>query len=146
MRMGSQIPMRLFLLACTALSCCLLAGVASAQVVVANSGVKSSAISKGDLYDIFTGASNTFPDGSTAVPVLLKGGPAHEAFSKNYIGKADGFLRTAWMRLLFAGKCTMPKTFDSDTEVLQYVASTPGAIGYVGAPPEDPHVKTVTIK
>ena len=122
------------------------AGAVSAQVVVANGNVKSSAISKGDLYDIFTGASNTFPDGTAAVPVLLKGGSAHEAFSKNYIGKNDGFLRAAWMRLLFAGKCIMPKIFETEPEVVQYVASTPGAIGYIASAPEDPHVKMIAIK
>jgi hypothetical protein len=121
-------------------------GAASSQVIVANSKVKSAGIGRGDLYDIFTGASNTFPDGSPAVAVLLKSGPAQDAFLKTYIGKGDTFLRGAWMRLVFAGKCSMPKTFDSDAELLHYVAATPGAIGYVASPPDDPHVITLTVK
>lgn len=119
---------------------------AKAQVFVVNGGVKSAGIGKGDLVDIYTGAANTFPDGSPVVPVLLKSGPAQDGFLKNYIGKGEAAVRGAWMRLVFAGKATMPKTLDTDADVIHYVASTAGAIGYIAAPPDDPHVKILTVK
>ena len=37
---------------------------ARAQLVIANSSVKSSDVSKSDLRDVFTGASSSFKDGS----------------------------------------------------------------------------------
>jgi hypothetical protein len=74
-------------------------GTARAQEIVVNPAVKISEISKSDLRDIFTGASRNYKDGSRAVPVTLKNGPAHEAFLKNYIGKSDpAFRATARLR------------------------------------------------
>ena len=121
-------------------------GSLEAQVVVANAGVKVAEISKSDLLDIFTGASSNFSDGSRAVPVTLKGGPIHEEFLKRFIGKKDLLFRGDWRVLVFSGKGTMPKAFATEDELLQYVASVPGAIGYVGTPPHNPQVKSLGVK
>jgi hypothetical protein len=56
-------------------------------VLVANRGVKISEISNADLRAIFMGTKTRYADGSHAVPVTLKGGPAHEVFLRNYVGE-----------------------------------------------------------
>jgi ABC-type phosphate transport system substrate-binding protein len=123
-------------------------GVAKAQdvVVVANKSVKTSDVSKDDLRDVFSGDKTSLGDGSHAVPVTLKGGAAHEAFLKKFVGKNDGAFRAAWRSLVFTGQAAMPKTFDTEAALLDYVASTPGAIGYVGKAPEHDNVKVLGIK
>lgn len=117
-----------------------------AQVIVANAGVKATEISKADLLDIFTGASGNFHDGSRAVPATLKGGAVHEQFLKSYIGKKEALFRGDWRVLVFSGKATMPRAFDTEEQLLQYIGSQPGAIGYAGSPPENTHVKTLKVK
>jgi len=117
-----------------------------AQVIVANAAVKASDVSKSDLSDIFTGASSNFSDGSRAVPVTLKAGAVHEAFLKTYIGKKELLFRGDWRVLVFSGKAKMPQAFDTEDELLQYVASVPGAIGYVGSAPHAPGVKALAVK
>jgi hypothetical protein len=47
-----------------------------------------------------------------------------------------------WKRMVFTGNGTPPKQFDTQQELLEYVAETEGAIGYVDA--ETP-VENVTI-
>jgi ABC-type phosphate transport system substrate-binding protein len=121
-------------------------GALQAQVIVANAGVKSSEISKSDLSDIFTGASSNFGDGSHAVPATLKGGPVHEAFLKTYIGKKDLLFRGDWRVLVFSGKATMPQAFETEEELLHYVASVPGAIGYASSAPHTSGVKSLAVK
>jgi hypothetical protein len=40
----------------------------------------------------------------------------------------------------------MPKTFDSESALVDYAAATPGTIGYVGKDTEHEKVKSLTIK
>jgi len=106
---------------------------ASAQdvVLVANKGVQVSEISNADLRGIFMGTRTRFADGSHAVPVTLKGGPAHEVFLKNHIGEDPEEFRSQWRKMVFTGQGAMPKAFDSESALIEYVAATPGAVGYV---------------
>jgi ABC-type phosphate transport system substrate-binding protein len=122
-----------------AASCC----AASAQdvIFVANKNVQISAIKASDLHAIFTGEKTRFADGSHAVPVILRGGPAHEVFVKNYCDETPAEFRAQWRKAVFTGQGAMPRAFDSESALLQYVAETPGAIGYVSRLPEQDDVK-----
>ncbi|HEY6768315.1 MAG TPA: hypothetical protein VI386_26460 [Candidatus Sulfotelmatobacter sp.] len=106
---------------------------ASAQdvVLVVNNSVQISAIRSADLRAIFTGEKTRFADGSHAVPVTLKGGPAHEVFLRNYLGENPDQFRVQWREAVFTGQGAMPRAFASESALLEYVAVTPGAVGYV---------------
>jgi hypothetical protein len=134
----------LILLFGAVLSCVL----AKAQdvVVIVNNGVKATGASTDDIKGVFTGDKTTLGDGSHVTPVTLKGGADHEAFLKAYVGKGDAAYRTAWRSLVFTGQGSMPKTVDSDAAMVDYVAATPGAIGYVGKDAAHDKVKTLAIK
>jgi ABC-type phosphate transport system substrate-binding protein len=114
-------------------------------VIVANKSVKASEVSVAEIRDVFNGDKTSLSDGSHVVPVTLKGGPVHEAFLKKFLGKGDAAFRAAWRSLVFAGQGTMPKTFDTEAALIDYVAATPGAIGYVGKDPGDT-VKKLSVK
>jgi len=134
-----------FLFSCLFLGC----SFAKAQevVVVANKSVKASDVSDGDLKDVFSGDKSSLKDGTHVVPVTLKGGPAHEAFLRKYLGKNDAAFRAAWRSLVFTGQGSMPKTFDTDAALVEYVAATPGAIGYASASVANHEgVKTLAVK
>jgi len=127
----------------------LLAGtMARAQevVVVANSSVKASAVGSDELRDVFTGDKSSLKDGSKVTPVTLKGGAVHDAFLKQYVGKNDVAFRTAWRSLVFTGQGSMPKTLEAESAVVDYVASTPGAIGYISKDTAHDKVKTLAVK
>jgi hypothetical protein len=111
-------------------ACC---SAASAQdvVLVANKDVRISEIRDADLRAIFTGEKTRFADGSHAVPVTLKGGPAHEVFLRNHLGENPDQFRAQWRKVVFTGQGAMPRAFASESSLLEYVAVTPGAVGYV---------------
>jgi hypothetical protein len=122
---------------------------ASAQdvVLVANKGVQISEISNADLRAIFMGTRTRFADGSHAVPVTLKGGPAHEVFLKNHVGEGPEEFRSQWRKVVFTGQGAMPKAFDSESALIEYVAATPGAVGYVSRISSQTRVKLLaTVK
>ena len=100
-------------------------------VLVANKGVQISEITNADLHGIFMGTKTRFADASHAVPVTLRGGPVHEVFLKNHVGESPEEFRAEWRKMVFTGQGAMPKAFDSESALIEYVAATPGAIGYV---------------
>jgi ABC-type phosphate transport system substrate-binding protein len=114
--------------------------------VIANSKVSVDAISVDELKDVFLQSKSSLSDGTQVHPVLEKGGPAHETFLKQYLGKTDAALQTYYRGLVFTGKAPMPKMFDSDAEVITYVAKTKGAIGYVSSATSTEGVKTLVVK
>ena len=123
------------------------AGLRAADVkVIANSSVSASSVSSEDLKRVFLGTKSSLEDGSKVEPVLEKGGAAHEAFLKEYLGKTDAALTTYYRSLVFTGKGSMPKTLASDAEMAEYVAKTKGAIGYVSASATAAGVKVLEVK
>ena len=100
-------------------------------IVIANSSVKASGVSKDDLKDVFTGNATTLKDGSKVVPVLLKDGPANEEFLKEYVGKGDTAYRAGWRSLVFSGQASMPKSLEDDAAAVAFIAHNPGTIGYI---------------
>src|SRR4051794_20372745 len=77
--------------------------------IIANSSVGASSLQGDELKAVFLGTKTSIADGSHVEPVLEKGGPAHEAFVKQYLGKTDIALQTYYRSMVFTGKGAMPK-------------------------------------
>jgi ABC-type phosphate transport system substrate-binding protein len=115
-------------------------------VVIANTGVKASEVLSVDLRDVFTGVSSSFKDGSHVTPVLLNAGLVNDGFLNVYVGKNDAAFRAGWRSLLFSGQGVMPRSFDSEAALVEYVAHTPGAIGYVAKSTPHEGVKVLSVR
>lgn len=113
--------------------------------VIANPSVAATSVSAGELRSVFLEEKSSLGDSSHVEPVLQKGGAAHEAFLK-YLDKSDSALQTYYRSLVFTGKGSMPKSLESDAEVVAYVARTKGAIGYVSPDAAAEGVKTLEVK
>jgi ABC-type phosphate transport system substrate-binding protein len=114
-------------------------------VLVANRGVEISDIKNADLRAIFTGEKTRFADGSHAVPVTLKGGAVHEVFLTKHLGESPDEFRAQWRKAVFTGQGSMPKAFESESSLIEYVAITPGALGYVSRVSARDNVKTIAV-
>jgi len=114
--------------------------------VIANSSVGAGSISADDIKAVYLQEKSSLSDGSRVVPVLAKGGSAHEIFVKQYLGKTEDALMTYYRSLVFTGKGLMPKTLASDAEVLAYVAKTKGAIGYISSSAGTEGVKVLEVR
>lgn len=114
--------------------------------VVANQSVGAASVSSDELKAVFLGTKTSLGDGSHVAPVLEKSGAAHEAFLKDCVGKSEAALNTYYRSLVFTGKGSMPKTVGSDADVLEYVAKTKGAIGYVASSTSPSGVKVLDVK
>jgi len=109
-------------------------GAAQAQVaVIAHKGVTISSSNAAAVTDIYSLSTKEWKDGTTIVVFDIKAeGPTRTKFY-NYIGKSPSELKKTWMRVQLSGEGKAPTGVGSDEEMIQKVASTPGAIGYVTA-------------
>jgi ABC-type phosphate transport system substrate-binding protein len=115
-------------------------------IVIANNSVKSADVSKSDLKDVFTGGASSLKDGSHVTPVLLKSGPVNDEFLSTYIGKSDAAFKASWRSLVFSGQATMPKALETEAAVVEFVAHTPGAIGYISKATPHEGVKVLAVR
>lgn len=113
--------------------------------IIANPSVEASTVTLDDLRSVFLETKSDL-GGGHVVPVLEKGGPAHGAFLKECLGKSDSALATYYRSLVFTGKAGMPKALASEGDVVEYVAKTKGAIGYISASAAASGVKTLDVK
>jgi hypothetical protein len=122
-----------------------IAAPAASFKVIANSSVSVAQVSSDDLKAVFLGTKTSLGDGGHVTPVLEKSGPTHSAFLRDCIGKSDASLTNYYLSLVFTGRGSMPKTLATDREVIDYVAKTKGAIGYVGDAAIVVGVKTIAV-
>jgi ABC-type phosphate transport system substrate-binding protein len=92
---------------------------------------------------VFLLQRKTLIEGSSVEPVIGRNGVTTDAFIKRSLNRDIEEVRTYYQGLVFTGKGAMPKQLNSDAEMVAYVASTKGAIGYVGGSTNTVGVKVV---
>ncbi|MEN8006297.1 MAG: hypothetical protein ABFS42_04745 [Candidatus Krumholzibacteriota bacterium] len=102
-------------------------------VIIANSGLYEDAIGQKDLQRIFLGKKTRWDDKSSIVPVMLKSGPLHDRFIEGYLERSVQRFVTYWRQMVFTGKGVPPRNFVSETALVDFVAATPGSVGFVSA-------------
>jgi ABC-type phosphate transport system substrate-binding protein len=103
-----------------------------AQDIVVHPGVPSQSIGKKGVRALFGMHLHQWKDGTPVqVFVLPDDHPSHIAFCKHVLGVFPHQIRRAWDRLIYSGTGQGPVVVKDEQEMLQRVASTPGAIGYL---------------
>ena len=101
-------------------------------VVVVNATNPASSITRSQLAALFTKKEQSWSNGTPAFPVDLPADdPTREAFTESVHGKSPQAIRAYWQQQIFSGRDVPPPERGSDEEVLAYVRSTVGAVGYV---------------
>ena len=108
-------------------------------VVVAH-GTADAHLSTRAVALIFRVKQTHWADGTRVEPVNLPVSSAlRQAFSQCILGEAPQSMESYWREMYFHGVLP-PHVVDSEQAVLLFVASTPGAIGYVSSCPTDASV------
>ncbi len=122
----------------------LLLGLAPLQadvLVVAHPDVPATELDEQTLQRIYLGKKTRWGGGLDVVPVMLKGGLAHQEFVEGVLDRTVARFVTFWKQALFTGRGVPPRSFATEKELLFYVSQTPGAVGYVSADTATPGVK-----
>ncbi len=120
---------------------------ASAVDIIAHRGVSLNAMSLASARAIFGMRQVKWPDGtSIKVFVLPDESPTHGAACKERLNLFPYQLRQSWDRLVYSGMAQAPSEVSSEEELMNKVAATPGAIGYVRKVRSNDPVKIINIE
>ena len=112
------------------------------MLIIAHQNTPETTISQKEIQEIFLGKRVQWKDNSAIHPAAVKEPELHETFLKHYVKKTPSQWIAHWKRMVFTGNGTPPQQFDTQQELLEYVANTSGAIGYVDA---ETSIENVTI-
>ena len=102
--------------------------------VIVHPELTGASIRRGALSDIFLRKGLRWGDGTSVQPVDQSTQSAvREAFSQHVHGQPVAAVMKFWMRQISDGRGVPPPVKGSDEEVIAYVASRRGAVGYVSA-------------
>ena len=111
-------------------------------VLIVNPDSGVTEIDREAAVNIFMGRYNELPSGVSAIPVDYV--PAKEDFYQQLVNKRLSEINGYWARLVFSGRASPPLQLRGAEEVLEFVASNRGAIGYVRRDSVDDRVRALT--
>ena len=115
-------------------------------LIVANKSVQEETIKKAELKDIFLGNTIKWEDKTKINIVVQKDNSVTSEFVKEFLKKSTSQFRNYWKMMVFTGKGSTPKTFDKSNDLLAYIASTKGAIGYIDSGIKPQGVKVIKVQ
>lgn len=119
---------------------------ANGAVIIANESVPSSTLSDDEVKAIFLGNKTTWENGQKIVFVIQDGTETADDFLKAYVKKSASQYSNFWKKQVFTGKGKAPQSFSSDQELAEFVAKTPGAIGFVAPGANAGNTKTIAVQ
>ncbi len=115
--------------------------------VIANASVEESHLKLKDLRSIYTMKKSLWSNGDRiAVFVLSADNATHKEFCRKLLKVFPRQLESVWYRLVYSGTGEKPVSVNSEEEMIELVAKTPGAIGYIRSETMHEETKVISIK
>ncbi len=113
--------------------------------IITNSDTQLSSLKAKEVKDIFTGKKTRWNAKTKIILAVLQDSKIHKIFLKTFVKKTPTQFRNFWRRKVFIGEGKIPKTFKSEAGLIDFVARTKGAVGYISTSTKKP-VKIIVIK
>jgi ABC-type phosphate transport system substrate-binding protein len=105
---------------------------ASEFKVIVNTANPKTSITAEELSELFLRKTLTWPNGKAVVPTdLSPDSPVRASFSMAVHERDVPAIKSYWQRQIFSGRAVPPVEHTSEEDLVSFVASTPGAVGYV---------------
>lgn len=119
---------------------------AQSYKIIVNEANATASITKQDASNIFLKKKSKWDDGTKIEPIDLAASSAtRAAFSEDIHGRGVGAIRSHWQQAAFSGAGTAPLERGNDADVVAFVKSNPGAVGYISAEATADGVKVLTV-
>jgi ABC-type phosphate transport system substrate-binding protein len=105
---------------------------AGAQVaIVANKSVPVDTIMKSELRDFYSKEIKEWSDGRPVILLDLKSKSVTKDAFYAFLGKSASRMKSVWLKKMLLGEGEPPESVDTEEKMLEKIASTAGAIGYI---------------
>ena len=119
---------------------------AASYVVITNKDVPVDSLSKAELRSIFLGEKVKWNHKKYIKIAILDSGDAYKDFLHEILGNTPAQYDNFWLKMVYTGKAPMPQSFSETGKLVDFVATHPGAVGFVAAGHAGDSVKTISIK
>ncbi len=117
----------------------------SQVAVIAHKSVPVDTINKSELLDFYTADIKKWINGDRVIVNDLKPkGEVKKIFYK-FLGKTPSRMKSIWLKSMLSGEGDPPEAMKSEEEMLQKIAATPGAIGFLSHTKVNNNVKTLIV-
>jgi len=122
-------------------------GGADDVVIITNKSVATDTLKEEEVKNIFIGKMTSW-DGNQKINfvTLPKSDETHREFLKRFVKRTPAQYSRHWKKQIFTGKGKKPKSFQTEKGLLEYVAKTSGAIGYISTAQITDQIKVLKIK
>ena len=114
-------------------------------LIIANPGIEVSSLKKKDIRDIFTGKRTRWDGSGKIIIATLEDSQVHRDFVRQFVKKTPSQFKNYWRQKVFTGEGMIPRTFRDEESLIDFVAHTRGAVGYISAPTTRP-VRVIIIR
>jgi hypothetical protein len=115
--------------------------------IISNRSVNLNSLSLASARSIFGMRKVKWPDDARIqVFVLADKHPTHVALCKERLNLFPYQLRQSWDRLVYSGMAQAPIEVANEEELINRVAATPGAIGYVRKVKPNDAIKIISVQ
>lgn len=128
-----------------ALLCAAQAGAADFKLIVHPSN-PATGLSRDEVEAMFLQKTTQWPGGAKVVPVDQAEGALYADFCQAIFGKPASAMKAYWQQKIFSGRAIPPVSKSGDAAVAAFVASYPGAIGYLSEGAAAGEAKVVTLR
>ena len=119
---------------------------ADEEIVIIGHKSAVDSLSKEDIKQIYLGQKTRWKDETKISFVVLKDKKPYKKFLKKYVRKTLSQYRSYWKMKVFNGTGRMPTSFKHEADLIEYVANTEGAIGFVlSTGIDESRVKIITV-
>jgi ABC-type phosphate transport system substrate-binding protein len=113
-------------------------------LIVTNNETRLTSLKKKEIRDIFTGKKKRWDNNGKITLAVLKKPLVHKQFLRQFVHKTPSQFRNYWRERVFTGEGKIPRSFKTEKGLIDFVANTKGAIGYISFP-QNKRVKVVKI-
>lgn len=100
--------------------------------VIVNASRSVDSLDRAFLTNVFLKRVTHWPEDGIIQPVdLRQDSPARQHFSKEVLSRSVEGVKSYWQQRIFSGRDVPPPELSSEEEVVKYVLSNPGSIGYI---------------
>ena len=100
--------------------------------VIVNASNPVSSLPRDDVAKLFLKKTVAWESGKAVAPVELPpAAKAREEFARTVLNKSISQVKSYWQQQIFSGRDVPPPEKQTENDVVAFVRSNPGAIGYV---------------
>jgi ABC-type phosphate transport system substrate-binding protein len=117
----------------------------SEMMIISHKSVPNRVFSRQEIKDIFMGKKLYWDDKSKIAVATMADDSSNSAFLQAYLEQNPKQYNGYWEKRIFTGDKDVPKRVKTAKSMIDYIASTRGAVGFIDAPNAPANVNVLKV-